>query len=767
MLSSSRFWPGLCTGFLLLSFIGNLNASHYSSGEVYYQYSPTPTDTARYEIFVTWYRNTSGADLSFNTQNVCLTSSCYPNITVTINKVFPPPGMASPNDSYGGWIVPGTSDCADDQDSAYKDLAAHKFSGFVSLPGQCHDFKFKVSAPCCRDVSDNMATSPNMFMEVYLNNTLGPSSSPQFTGDPGIGFCVQPIGVPPVNFSQKAIDPDGDSVIYRFAQPLTGNHCDSAGSIIPFAPGFTVNNPIPSNTGIQINQQNGVFSFSPNQQGSYVVKFEVESFRFDTVSLFWVPVGSAVRELQIPVTASCNSPSSQSFGLQLKNGTYTSSLYLNNAMDSIQSAYQLPSLARNSNGPTEIFELLPVGCFSTNLTLEFELPLQKSSISPTDFRLFAPDGSLVPIIAVHDSGAGLFVDSISLELLNPMVQSGNYLLQFRVGNDGNTLLSKCGYPVDEFVGLFVSIGSCPSPVFELEQVSVLEDEKITLQWSANSALQNSNVQKFFGGWDIFASENQGPWNLIHSLQSPAARSHTIDFNGSNYPVDHNNYEFFIDLRYAGENWGTSRTCESILLEANSSKDTGSNYDLDLTWNDYDCLDPNQRGYLIEYGHFFRVDSVIWLTSISTNLNQHVLSIPKSHGTGLYAIRVIAKDPQNQALPSQSNWVIFDTQNPISIEENAISWQIPNILNPNGNGQNESFYIQRTSASQQEPSFSLKVFNQTGQLVFSDAQYQLRNTPATAWKGGNLGTGIYFYEITFTGSANKAQAPIQGKLLLVK
>ena len=165
---TSRYWLGLCTGFLLLSFLGKLNASHYSSGEVYYQYSPTPTDTARYEIFVTWYRNTSGADLSFNTQNVCLTSSCYPNITVTINKVFPPPGMGSPNDSYGGWIVRGTSDCADDQDSAYKDLAAHKFSGFVSLPGQCHDFKFKVSAPCCRDVSDNMATSPNMFMEVYL-----------------------------------------------------------------------------------------------------------------------------------------------------------------------------------------------------------------------------------------------------------------------------------------------------------------------------------------------------------------------------------------------------------------------------------------------------------------------------------------------------------------------------------------------------------------------------------------------------------------------
>ncbi|QNR25717.1 T9SS type B sorting domain-containing protein [Croceimicrobium hydrocarbonivorans] len=680
---------------------------------------------------------------------------------------MPPSGLASPNDNNGGWIVAGLDDCANTQDSSYRDLAAHKFAGYVSLPGVCSDFKFSASAACCRDISSNLNSSPNLFISAHLNNTLGESSSPQFLDSAAIALCVQMPGAQPIHFSQAAYDPDGDTITYSLGQPESGLNC-GPGIPIAYSPGFTAANPIPSNTGFVLNPFSGEFTLSPSQQGVYVLKLEVHNYRWDTVTYTWISIGNAVRELMVPVTANCSNNAQFNNGLLIQNGTYTERNISSSQKDSIRNAYQVQNVYIDTGSTTHALKLLSgYHCFDTVIRLEFKSPIIKSSVTATDFRIFAPGAVSVPITSVSDTGNSLFTNYLDLHLYKPLVYNGNYLLQIRLGNDGNTIIGKCGVSIPQFSSLIIPINGCPVPDFELDQISVLEDEKITLQWSANSALQDSNVQKFFGSWNVFASENQGPWNLIHSLQSPAARNHTIDFGGSNYPVDHNNYEFFLDLRYAGENWGSSRSCETILLEANSSKDTGSNYEIDLTWNDYDCLDPNQRGYLIEYGHFFRVDSVVWLNSISTNLNQHLLSIPKSHGTGLYAIRVIAKDPQNQALPSQSNWIIFDSQTPIGLSENALNWQIPNILNPNGNGQNESFYIQNQSSTAQDVHISLKVFNQTGQLVFSDAQYHHRNTPANAWNGGSLSTGVYFYEIEFTGPAKGSQAPLQGKLLLVK
>jgi gliding motility-associated-like protein len=47
--------------------------------------------------------------------------------------------------------------------------------------------------------------------------------------------------------------------------------------------------------------------------------------------------------------------------------------------------------------------------------------------------------------------------------LYPFGQAGNYYLYSKKGNDGNTLINKCGIPMSEFDTILVKVGPCPPP----------------------------------------------------------------------------------------------------------------------------------------------------------------------------------------------------------------------------------------------------------------------------------------------------------------
>lgn len=758
-----RFGGILFLLFSLFPITGN--ASHFSSGEIYYKWAPIPSDSSRYEVFVNWYRNNGGAPITQNTQVVCITSSCFSNVNVSLYRIMPPPGQASPNDQNGGWLVSNSAHCADPNDPSFKDISIHKFSGYVSLPGVCGDYKFTANAVCCRDLSTNMAASPNLYLEVHLNNTLGENSSPEIISSPALGFCVQGVNTPPVQFQQKAIDQDGDSIIYRLVQPTSGVAC-GPGTLIPYDSAYSATHPIPSWTGWQINQSTGVFSLSPYQQGSYVVKIAVEDWRFDILSLMWVNIGTSIREVSIPITANCNFPSSQTFNVVngLLTGTYTPKNLLNSAMDSLKSLYQLSDIYKDSV-QTTVPELDPKACFETLVHLQFELPVKSSSLKPTDFRLFAPDGSVKPITGIIDSSGGIYTDAIYLELLNPLVLNGNYLLQIRRGNDGNTILTKCGNEFEEFSVILVPVQGCPNPQYQINKVRVLQDQQIEVAWEVDSSIQNPGIQQYFGAWDLYVRENQSPWTLQHSSNNPNDSNHLIGFNGSSYPVDRNDYEFFVELRYAGERWGASNYAHNILLK-DTGAIVGSQVDqVQLEWNHYGLIPSNRRTYMVDYGHFYRIDSVIWQSPIQTNTNNFKLNIQKSSPGAIYAIRIRAIDNQGSLPSSESNWVLYSSgSNPVGLKEQSSNWMIPTILQPNGNGLNESFII-GYQGGQSIPDFSLKVYNTAGVLVFSDPQYQTRNNSSKAWKGAHLPAGMYIYLIEFKSSGESQK--LSGRLNLIR
>ncbi|MCR9152686.1 MAG: gliding motility-associated C-terminal domain-containing protein [Bacteroidetes bacterium] len=759
--------------FLSSAFINPSYAGHFSAGEIYYEWAPIPTDSNRYEVFVHYYRNTSGASIVQNTVSVCIRSSCFTQMTITANKILPPPGLASPNDQNGGWIVQGIDDCADPTDPNYKGLAIHKYSGFVSLPNPCGDIRFKVSAPCCRDLSTNMATNPHFFIEAGLNNTLGPSSSPKITSSPGMGLCIIGPNDSPFKFEQLAVDSDNDSVFMALTQPTGGVLCVDSAPLIPYSAGYSAINPFKGWQPVQINQQTDVLSIYPKQQGNYLMKIKVVNFRFDPLTLSWIDIGFSVREMSIPVTAACVNADRVGFSEIISDSIHSGTWFQTASIDSLKNAYNLSNIYSDTL-VSYVGELLNQDCWSKYIRVEFNSPYQKNSIDPTDFRIYGPDSSILPVIGVLDSSTSLlYTDEIYLELLNPLLDSGNYLLQIRPGNDGNTLLGKCGRVVEPYSVSIIPVAACPSPSYNLSKVEVLDDQNIALQWTANAVLNQAAVADIFGGWDVYVRENQAPWALHHSVDSASARSYTLPFNGP-YPVDHNQYEFYLDMRYGGKNWGSSNQGVQLLLSLDSIQAGISEDSLIFSWNDYNLIPAADRAYILEYGIYIRPDSIVWqnTSSVQTISNSARLNIVKPIvGSNIIVARLRAINQQNQQANSQSNWIPYSPIGiPVGLTEiKNPKWFVPNLILPNENDGNELFIIAYDEPTEM-PDFGLKIFDTSGNLVFKAANYKALNNSSRAWNGHSangqlMPQGLYIYLIEYQDKSGQKKVH-SGRLSIV-
>ena len=771
------------------AFSNKLEASHFSSGEIYYRWAPTQNDSSRYEVFVNWYRNNGGIPITQTTQVVCITSSCFPNVNVTLNRVMPPAGQASPNDNNGGWVVPGLDECANATDPSYKDLSIHKFSGFASLPGTCGDFKFTANAVCCRDVSTNLQTSPNMYLEAKLNNTLGESSSPVIQAPAGKAFCLSQPGAKPFEFIQAAIDLDNDSVRYRFGHPQQGTVC-GPGTNIPFSTGYTVNAPFPSSTGIIIDQLTGIFRFSPSQQGSYVVKIVIEDWRFDPITLQWLNIGETVREIQVPVTSNCNPASASGPRISLTASSNNAQIqnFSKAQIDSMKQAYNMAHFRGEDSvgsGPS-IQHRIPVfqgyNCFDSLVSIEFNNNVRCSSADPTDFRLIGPDGVARPIIDVRTNCQFLVSRNLDLVLNQPLDVDGTYVLQIRRGNDGTTLTNECGIELPEFYTFLIPVSGCPAPTYQLDGLTVERDLDVRIDWSGNGALSDPSIIATFDSWNVYrADSGVRPMTLLKVINDPSARFFVDSFAPNGFYVDNFVYDYQVLLVYNGKGRVPTRFCSNIRLrkdEENSTNFVNQANQLALHWNHYNCMDPASRIYDIYSGKMDTTTlQIAWAPIGNTSDTSFVISIPKANESndGDYAVRVVARNPNGNSRTdsSESNWFYYgiDYFPPPPPPADLGPVIVPNIITPNGDMVNDRFYIEPPlNSTEQYERIVLSVFNRNGQRVFHDEQFQDRNDRDNGWDGTSnsgqkLTDGVYYYILELSNPATGQNESMQGNITL--
>ncbi|SFC15712.1 gliding motility-associated C-terminal domain-containing protein [Flexibacter flexilis DSM 6793] len=273
--------------FVCLLAYSQAMASHIVGGEITYKYlgqlgsSATPF---RYKIDLTVYvdRNSQFPNGNPETGNIFVgvyaANSCnlYKTLTMTPNPVDVLPEMP-PN-------------CNADACLGSVAISVNKMTATVDLAFNMAGY-YIYWQRCCRNSSiDNLQNAGNegsTFL-AYIPSAIFPNSSPEFV-ESGIPFILTGDTT---TFSNNAIDPDGDRLIYSFVNPYNGAlsgqpspfgqgappACPSYNSI-NFNAGYTLTRPFGPNSYAFIDPATGFTKYYVPNAGRYVVTLEIKEYR--------------------------------------------------------------------------------------------------------------------------------------------------------------------------------------------------------------------------------------------------------------------------------------------------------------------------------------------------------------------------------------------------------------------------------------------------------------------------------------------------------
>ncbi|HMX97326.1 MAG TPA: gliding motility-associated C-terminal domain-containing protein [Bacteroidia bacterium] len=390
-------------------------ASHLAAGDIYYTYTGTPNT---FLITLRLYRDCAGITMS-SSETVCYTSaSCNISQSITVNLV-PGSGQQIPPSP----CVPSAGPTTCQGGTAYG-IEEYLYQAVLVMPAQCIDWKFQYET-CCRNgniTTLNNAAGMGFYLETTMNNLDYPTnSSPHFNTIPVTQFCVNNQ----FYFDQGATDPDNDSITYSLinAQDASGG-CPWTPFDLQYNAPYSGVYPISSANGVTMDLLTGVIAFLPNLLQNGVIA--VRCFEYDRITGLLKTIGK--REIQINIVSTCTVVTPSFDSAQVASG-------VNIVIDGINN----------------------VTCDDTTFYIQVNPPVQCGSIVPSDIRFLDPSGLPNPVTsAVGINCVNGLTDSIMVTVLNPIPTGTSYIFT-KIGNDGNTFLSECGSPMNEFDTLTINL----------------------------------------------------------------------------------------------------------------------------------------------------------------------------------------------------------------------------------------------------------------------------------------------------------------------
>jgi len=171
------------------------------------------------------------------------------------------------------------------------------YTATVTIPPNCGNVTISISENARNAGINNLQNSDVYdlftFATLNTNNTGSCNNAPVFTSLPVPYYCIGQQYI----FSHGAVDVDGDSLVYSMVQPL-----DDLNTPVPYASGYSVANPMPTNGGFNFNTATGTMNFIPTQVGNYTIAVRVDEYRNG------VFVGSTIRDIQFVVINCTNAP---------------------------------------------------------------------------------------------------------------------------------------------------------------------------------------------------------------------------------------------------------------------------------------------------------------------------------------------------------------------------------------------------------------------------------------------------------------------------
>jgi hypothetical protein len=232
-------------------------ASHIIGGDIAYEC----VAPGQYLVTLTLYEDCAAAFQNNAAQSINITNNCgynqnfsLPN-TVFQQDVSPYCSVMAGQSTCNGGTLPGTY--------------MHQWSGLVSISSSatCGDFLISY-ATCCRGATTNLQATPGFYYSAVIEANTPCNNSP-FVTSQALGvpyFCVNSA----VSYQPQIIDVDGDSLVYSLIAAY-----DNATTPVTYQAGYSGGAPI---TGINIDPQTGMITFTPSILGSFVVVIEVDEY---------------------------------------------------------------------------------------------------------------------------------------------------------------------------------------------------------------------------------------------------------------------------------------------------------------------------------------------------------------------------------------------------------------------------------------------------------------------------------------------------------
>lgn len=755
---------------LLVAVSFESKASHLAGGEIFYEHvAGTVRD---YKVTLIIYRDLNGIALG-NTANLNYSSSCNAGGNVTLS--------ATPGTTLNAPVT-GAYPCVSLSTAGSVPFSSYSYQGTITLPTNCNDWVFYWSS-CCRNPAITNLVNPasqGFLIQAKLNNNLGQNSSPVFITPPVKQFCLKGPNDPAFNWSQAAIEPNGDSIVYEFGAPLDDPF---PGTAIPWANGYSLTAPMTTWNGIALDNATGTFTFKPSQNEVDVFKVDVNEYRFDPALTQWIFVGSTTREMQVPILSQCDLATASGPQINTSLPGFSTG---NISGDTLSSIYQHDSISNASsivNGQ-QVYDVpvIEYDCFDDEVTLRFDIQIDISSITPdgNEFRIVGPDGILRPVIeATWKIGASpIETDEVYLKLHKKLDENGTYVMYIKRGSDGNTLLNECGFELDAYYTMLINVQNCPTLDYQMDNLTVQDDRNRRIDWSIvdPSYLQPS----LFNYWQI--GMTVGGATYVRTVNDINARSFVDTEEFFPDQVDHQNFEYWVQLV---QNSDFKAPVENTLITVrlrDTVTFTGprSSY-VDFGWNAYNAWPSSETEYQMWWAEC-NPDSTLaeaWKKyegkDTSYFFNRFDVDNSKTENEGIFVFRVDATNKQNPppaGWTSESNWryVLVDY---IELPDTSLpDLFAPNVFTPNDDNQNDRFYITAVNGGKEFADVKLSVFNRWGQLVYEDENFSARNNPDEGWDGTSIYTGqkladgVYYYTAQFRDPATNKIEDVQGSVTIM-
>lgn len=680
-----------------------VKAGHFAGGDLQYVYIGDSTGVAHEYLFILrLYRDMSGIPMPTDV-DLSICSSCFSSKTINLPQYGP------------AKLAPTLFDCVDPNAPGTVSMEVYEYRKIATLPGKCQDFEFITESLNARNgATDNLilgSANGNLVIKASLNNFNGNNSSPKFVSEPVRAFCVGQK----FNWKQSAIEEDGDSLFFRLIEPKGGPNNQGCSTVaFAYQSGWTYQQPIRTvaGTSLTLNSQTGLITFTPAFQEVDVLAVGVQEFRYDTIYNQWIEVGESTRDMQMTVSPTCTPQAQMGVVLDYTApGTY---------VDPISG---LPTI----DSP----------CLDSSVIMNFQTKLDCSTISAdgTDFRLTSPAGQPIPIkeiVSICD--ANFETDQLLVKLHKPLATNGKYFLYSKTGNDGNTLLNKCGFPMSEFDTIQLNVDGCFELKMDIKNVYINDDQFPVVEWD----IDKTSYPNYLFDKMLIYRKGLGAAFVQIGEQLDQNKSFYFDQQVDASLVDINGYDYKVEVLLNNTQLGKSRSIKSILLET-----SGNNCDsLELTWTNYDgWANPLYSVYLgIEDGNGGYTWTIQNIAPISDN--KFIFKLDPIQEVGNYKLKVETVDPSSTYI-AISNWTDCGKNRPSAgIPTNPI---IPNIFTPNGDGQNDLLIF--SSLNTWNGKKQVVIRNRWGGTVYSADSYNNASAfDGTNRNGEELADGVYFIAV---------------------